>query len=418
MSNDAPPVGSIRLYDRAQPDLEAGDYRVTSSLDITGNGAALAAPSANTTYVTVSSPRFALAADQVASRHPAPQAKGGFGDRLPHVVLGRRTLPWERSGPGGGPWMALMVVAEGEGALVNGTLGALLPATVVTALKADEPFADDPAVTVLQMTRGDLLAGLLPKVAELPLLAHVRQVNLQDSTLAGTDDDGWFAVVAANRLPQAGAQDTNFLACLVSLEARDDLWAAAGAAKPPAVLVLHAWNFTGVAGAAGSFEALAAGLDVRAFGASDTTPVDAHGTLPLQRVDRQGAAATVHYRGPLLGTSSTPLPADADDVSRACAVELGRLLGSADARFLRETVAWQRTTESQARVALNVQRLAAIVAPVAPAPVPGPPALAGKPLPLVLPNLPQLLSTTIALRLKTDLPRANLWQLHLKDLPP
>ena len=52
-------------------------------------------------------------------------AEGDFGSRLPQIVLKRRTLPWERD-PGGPalapndpprPWLALVVIAEGEGAL-------------------------------------------------------------------------------------------------------------------------------------------------------------------------------------------------------------------------------------------------------------------------------------------------------------
>lgn len=407
--SDAPAVGSIRLYDSARPDLEAGDYAVVSTLAITSSGAALPAPPPATTYFTIEAPRFVLEDAQVAGCHPTPQARGGFDDRLPHVALGRRTLPWERSGPGGAPWLALLVVAENEGHLVKGPLSTLLPAAVVSALKSDEAFSDDPAVTALQMNSGTLLAGLLPRTGELALLTHVRQVNLQDSALAGTDDDGWFAIVAANRLPQAGAQDTNFLACLVSLEQRADLWLATGAAAPPPVLVLHAWNFTTTTAGGGSFDTLAAGLDAAPFGTAVPALLDTKGTLRLDRHDRQGGSTPVRYRGPLLGTSAAALPTAATDISHDSALELGRLLGSADARFLREVVAWQRASENQARAALAVQRLQAVVAPVA-----GPPTVAPgglRPLP-ALDNLPQLLSTAIAGQAQADVPLANLWQLH------
>src|SRR5262249_42183838 len=49
----------------------------------------------------------------------------------------------------------------------------------------------------------------------------VREVDIQDTELAGGDDDGWMAVVLANRLPvfdTANGKPVRYLACLVSLE--------------------------------------------------------------------------------------------------------------------------------------------------------------------------------------------------------
>ena len=44
---------------------------------------------------------------------------------------------------------------------------------------------------------------VFPTVEDLPLLVHVREVDLADTELANGDDDGWLAVVLANRLPLA-----------------------------------------------------------------------------------------------------------------------------------------------------------------------------------------------------------------------
>ena len=73
----------------------------------------------------VSSPRYLMPPDQILSTFPPAMAEGDFGGRLPQIALKRRTLPWERD-PGGPaldaddpprPWLALVVIAEGEGAL-------------------------------------------------------------------------------------------------------------------------------------------------------------------------------------------------------------------------------------------------------------------------------------------------------------
>jgi hypothetical protein len=61
----------------------------------------------------------------------------------------------------------------------------------------------------------DLFKDIVPMESEIPLLTHVRQVNTEDKELMGMDDDGWFAVVVGNRLPEPGKK---YEACLVSLE--------------------------------------------------------------------------------------------------------------------------------------------------------------------------------------------------------
>src|SRR5215217_2578656 len=107
------PVGSMRLYDSAVPDVPAGVYRVRSSLDITAGGT-LEAPPAHDAYLEVDGPRFTLSPADVAAVHPPPGSIGAFGERLPHIALTRRTLPWERRFDDGTPWLVLLVVRDEE----------------------------------------------------------------------------------------------------------------------------------------------------------------------------------------------------------------------------------------------------------------------------------------------------------------
>jgi hypothetical protein len=396
--SDAPPVGKIRLHDAVVPELTAGRYRVTSTLKISAGGADLVAPPAQLMHVQIDAARFAIDAGGVAGRHPEIPSRGAFGNRLPHLVLGRRTLPWERRGPNGMPWLALLVVAKSEATLGPGTVRTALPAPVVAALEASEPIEGDPVLTVLRFNGADVLRSVLPTPAEVALLCHVRQVNLGDTEMAGTDDDGWFAVVTANRLPLAlDGADTEYLACLVSLEAREDLWGA-WAGQPPALVVLHSWSFTS-ASQGGTIEHLLEHLDVAAFGGAGdgSHPTDANGAIAIQRNDREGGTSTVHYRGPLRGASSAPLPVDADDVSRDAARELGRLLGSADARFLRELVAWHRDAEAEARAGL----VAGEVAGLLPRPATRSAALGAPEL-----NVADALSAALS---RWSAPKADLW---------
>ena len=62
---------------------------------------------------------------------------------------------------------------------------------------------------------------IFPCKDDLPLLAHVREVDPNDTELANGDDDGWLAVVLANRLPvfdDANRKSVRYMACLVNLE--------------------------------------------------------------------------------------------------------------------------------------------------------------------------------------------------------
>src|ERR1700741_2339680 len=54
------------------------------------------------------------------STFPPANSAGAYENRLPQIVLKRRTLPWERAAAPGKdniPWLALVVIAEGEGTL-------------------------------------------------------------------------------------------------------------------------------------------------------------------------------------------------------------------------------------------------------------------------------------------------------------
>ncbi len=374
MSDSPPAVGSIRLFDAATPDFQAGLYRFTSALDVErrtpgGTISPLQAPPVQSTHVEVTGPRFALDGAGIAGRHPPADTIGAFGDRLPHVALGRRTLPWERrahAAQDGMPWLALLVFTKDEAQLATGTVQGLLPASVVATLQALDPFAGDPAIAVVHAKDLATLRGVLPSRSDVRLLAHVRQVNIADSALAGRDDDGIFSVVTANRLPLAtGADGTPYLACLVSLEGRDDVWTVPDGQPPPQLVVLYSWTFT-CTSEGGTFEYLANSLDVGLLG--KTAPgvpglLAAGGTIPVERVDRSGAAGSARYRGPLLGTATgQSLGIGADEASAPAAYELGRLLGAADGRFLRELVAWHRAADGAARTDIVARSLAEVLA--------------------------------------------------------
>ena len=224
--------GHFRLYSRVTPALKAGLYRFTAHQDLAADGpdgalAAAALPVEDLgLHVDVTSPRYVLPPDQVLSTYPPAGTRGAYGARLPQVVIKRRTLPWERqSDPANErtPWLALVVFAEGEANFLTG-----LPAA--ECISADRKLSGTPEVekgSALEI-RKSVIDRIMPTRKDVPLLAHAREVDINDTELMMGDDDGFLAVVIANRLPLAGrAPDgsevpVTYHACLVSLENQFD----------------------------------------------------------------------------------------------------------------------------------------------------------------------------------------------------
>jgi hypothetical protein len=215
--------GKFVLYSRIEPPLEAGDYRFTASQDLSANAAGSLPVDELATHVRVRSPRYLLPPDQVLSTFPPAMSEGAYGGRLPQVVIRRRTLPWERSVEPGvarsTPWLALVLIAEGEAELkLNQPVAdCVTPGTTLPGI------ADIELGNSLQI-RQSMVNKIFPTRLDVPLLAHAREVDIHDTELLMGDDDGFLAVVIANRLPVAGRDadghevPVKYLACLVNLE--------------------------------------------------------------------------------------------------------------------------------------------------------------------------------------------------------
>lgn len=383
MANVQP--GYMVLYDYMIPPLEDDSYRMTVSTDVSIQ-ATPQALDARHSFFNVDGPRFTLAPTEVAGVFPPRNGHGPFDDTIPHIALYRRTLPWERElDPGnligdvknpvtvdpatgqpqqpshdtGLPWMALLLFEESEVTqLKNQPLEHVVPAPVYQRLGS-------PAGIRCDAIEADyfLVNSIMPSKEELQLLAHVRQVNVDDRELAAGDSDGYFAVVMGSRLATA---NTKFVACLVSLEERSDLVdadppkdadlsqifngpilqvqpfeaaridAPAAAVAPDAavqvvaktssefmpgkfdrvifrpitrLVCLHSWRFE--CEATGTFRALMQRVDVGMIGKVASVGAPAltdTGHLKVNMVDRAGVKEQVLYRGPLVPFALTRDP--------------------------------------------------------------------------------------------------------------
>ncbi len=225
-----PAVGTFVLHSMANPPLKAGDYRLTGQVQLDKAGGETVGPVApQTTHLRITSPRYRLPPDQMLSTFPPANSEGAYEVRLPQIVIKRRTLPWEREpapGDTSTPWLALVVIAEGEGTLS----GDMPVAQCVTPGITLAGPSDSATGVYLSVTR-TVVNKVFPMREELGLLCHVREVDVNDTELANGDDDGFLATVIANRLPQydrSNDKPVRYLACLINVEGQ-----LANLAKPP-----------------------------------------------------------------------------------------------------------------------------------------------------------------------------------------
>lgn len=233
----------IQFIEYHLPALPDGTYhiRVEQQVDITGKRML---DSVKDAFFSVVGPRFGLEPQEIRAVFPPEGSTGDHDNVLPHIVLNRSTLPWERQSLHARqddtgtqeevrlrtPWLALLLFDESDRPPSPRTLK-------ISELMEEDQFKDlppqitgdhdDAPVTVIDVPQ-DLLAAILPRVQlsddptkeinELRLLVHVRQTYAQAGS-GPVKVDGEVAVVISNRLPRAGSQSTVHL---VSLEHRYD----------------------------------------------------------------------------------------------------------------------------------------------------------------------------------------------------
>jgi len=237
--SDPAPDGTIKTVTFIQydvPNLKAGEYTVSGTQTVNQ-----ATPNSfpATRSFAVAGNRFQLAGDDVVSTFPPNLANGEFDGVLPHVVLKRSSLPWQRNSVPdelNAPWLAVLLfeanqmppvqtgvaadlIAAGAtitvwGSTTTGTgtmsAGTLSYPGIDKLDYGQSPsdvcsFIDLPVATFSQIA---------PTAADLPYLAHIRETD----TLDGVDHPDLiqdFAVVLGNRIP---ADQAEAYAALVSLE--------------------------------------------------------------------------------------------------------------------------------------------------------------------------------------------------------
>jgi hypothetical protein len=376
----------VKFENFHQPTLADGDYTIEVTQVVEIDNAAVGTFNASRLF-SVAGERFELKPTDVEAVFPPDGNLGDHSNVLPHIVLNRSTLPWERTVNGGGstgiPWLALLVFDEDEKPepqklTAKDLIGPRLLGTPKFPELVLETWqqAED-ALTVINVPY-TLLSQIMPAAEELKLLTHVRFGTNAAGELTGEEQ----AIIITNRLPQQNRTST---AHLVSLEDRftkiDGVYKFdyqdANAHSLIRLVSLKSWSFT-CESHDKSFTQLLHGLDSK-----PSTLRLPDGTATAKKFFSEGYVAVPHYfraghqnlawfRGPLIPgnneSSEMDLPArSADglvrydtefsmfDVSYAAAWELGRLLALQDKDLSIGLYQWKR--QQAQRKARDKQRL-------------------------------------------------------------
>ncbi|MBE9261121.1 hypothetical protein IQ224_02400 [Microcystis sp. LEGE 00066] len=365
----------VQFIQHRQPPLDSGTYTVEVEQKVKTKQSDKIPEQTFSKELTfyVDGHRFApLTPDAIYAVFPPAGNLGEYSNALPHIILKRGTLPWERtikSTDPDLPWLALLLFQESEKPE---------PKTIkLRELKAtsgdtkfptfiDEPGQnDEDVVTVIDIPQ-NILEKILPPEKDMTLLASVNQItNEKNESLSEP-----LATILGNRLPKKGEVSTVHL---VALEERYDKdsgkfnYQGAGPNDFIRLVSLASWSFTCV-NSKHNFDALLKEIDRE----PDTLRLPSQeppqnpakqyldlGYVPLHHALRQGDKTVSWYHSPLsTGQSQDNLTAPvaiADelmrydpntgmfDVSYAMAWQLGRMLTLQNQPLAVEIFNWKRS---------------------------------------------------------------------------
>lgn len=382
MAESSPATGKIEFLQFHQPALKDGAYTIQVTQTLTA-GDKIAADNVFQTApksFRVAGERYALNPVDVRTVFPPENSGGDHSMVIPHIVLNRSTLPWERfaeEGDNETPWLALLVFNEDEIPRVESSVvpfkqlgGSGKKAPRFPILKREQE-ADDDRISVIDVP-WELLQKLLPSKEELRLLAHVRQARDEAGKLAGPET----AVLVANRLPEPGKMTTVHLVSVEGcLEKGAGSFYAAKKAAPAdkiRLVTLKSWRFS-CEEHKGSFTKIVTALDLKPpylrlpLEEGEIDPLLDLGGVPTPHSLRDGGRTVSIYRGPLVAyrtdagsADQITLPAAASDellsyhqkygifdTGYAAAWELGRLLTLRRNRVATELFQWKRNHTRQ-----------------------------------------------------------------------
>ncbi|MBC1189700.1 hypothetical protein PN434_02480 [Microcystis aeruginosa CS-558/01A06] len=368
----------VQFIEHRQPPLNSGTYTVEVEQTVKTKNSQKIPEQTFSKELTfyVDGHRFApLTPDVIYAVFPPAGNLGEYSNALPHIILKRGTLPWERtikSTDTDLPWLALLLFQESE-----------KPEPKTIKLKELKPTSgnikfptfnyetgqkDEDELTVIDVPKG-ILEKILPSEEDIALLAYINQItNDQGKSLSEP-----LATILGNRLPKKGEVSTVHLVALEEryIEERyngtsgEFDYQGAGPNDLIRLVSLVSWSFACV-NSKHNFDALLKEIDRK----PDTLRLPSEGNnpakqyldlgyVPLHHALRQGDKTISWYHSPLsTGQSQDNLTAPvpiADqlmrydpntgmfDVSYAMAWQLGRMLTLQNQPLAVEIFNWKRS---------------------------------------------------------------------------
>lgn len=361
----------VQFIQHRQPPLDSGTYTVEVEQKVKTKQSDKIPEQTFSKELTfyVDGHRFApLTPDVIYAVFPPAGNLGEYSNALPHIILKRGTLPWERtirSTNSDLPWLALLLFQESEKpepkTIKLKELKATSGNTKFPEFIYEAGQNDEDVVTVIDVPK-NILEKILPPEKDLTLLASVNQItNEKNESLSEP-----LATILGNRLPKKGEVSTVHL---VALEERYNSgtfdYQGAGPNDFIRLVSLASWSFTCV-NSKHNFDALLKEIDrepdTLRLPSQNNHPAKQYldlGYVPLHHALRQGDKTVSWYHSPLsTGQSQDNLTAPvaiADqlmrydpntgmfDVSYAMAWQLGRMLTLQNQPLAVEIFNWKRS---------------------------------------------------------------------------
>ena len=360
----------IEFIQYHQPALKDGDYEITITQEIKEEKITANNSFRITRKFSVGAERFDLKPTDIHAVFPPDGSLGEHSNVLPHIILNRSTLPWERqsiSNNNNTTWLALLLFEETENPeskiITLETLKDInsYPAKFPNFTLESGQHEDDKVIII--DVQKQLLEKILPTKEDLTYLAHVRQGTDEQGKLIGDE----LAVIICNRLPKKNGRS---IVHLVSLEGRYNNngfdFQGAGDNDKIRLVSLKSWSFSCI-DEKQSFQGLLTHLNrepstlrLPQVNNTEAEKYLSMGYVPLPHFLRQGGKTFSWYHSPLI-TGNNPnnnitLPIrTADeliiynpdngmfDVSYSAAWELGRLLALQSKNLSVSLYNWKRT---------------------------------------------------------------------------
>jgi len=368
------------------PNLTAGEYKVETTQKIVNKNIPTGKEEIKKELkMGIDAARFTLSGNDIYSVYPPENTTGDYTGHLPHVVCNRRTLPWERTLDGDLPaykknnsddlikyppipWMAVILLDEDEIRTINidnRTLAELIAPNESNVLGPKMTTYSDVKEGYVSLMKWEentqqcltidiskeQFSNYIPKLVDLPYLAHSKKVTLTNKDINGIGDlesdmasktvtikhtentlikdengsdkvkretkdktisvaekelgDGYFSVMLGNRIIK---EKKSYTAVLVSLEGYKDY--IKDSPEPITkenvrLVVLSHWSFNN--GGKRTFKSLLEGLSLQNMGLSQIAGSSDslksyldNGYLPMKHKMRNGAKNLSWYRGPFV----------------------------------------------------------------------------------------------------------------------